>query len=312
MLMETVSRASFLALLALLIAPPTAVTAQVTADSAAVRKRMEAYQKVWNTHDASALGAFFMENADMIHGTGPSTRGRQAIQESWRSYFAKQEPERRATFALTSLRFITSEVCLINLASTTGGRNALGQELLTRKARGTLVLVRQAGEWFIASMRGIPTERDRIIRASDQDRLDANRELLRQLGAINDAANWDRLDTLLSDDIHRHSIATTGSPEINSREEFKRHEQAIRALYPDRHVTYEKVIAEGDMAAAYATFTGTNKELGKPIELKYLVMMRMKAGKIAEIWVEWDNVAVQKQLGLWPPAGSEDRLEENQ
>jgi len=143
---------------------------------------------------------------------------------------------------------------------------------------------------------------------STQERLEANKELVRQLGAINDAADWDRLDTLLSDDFHRHSMATIGSPEISSRDEFKRHEQAIRALYPDRHVTYEMLVAEGDTAAAYATFTGTNKELGKPIELKYLVMMRMKEGKIAEIWVEWDNLAVQKQLGLWPPPGAAKKM----
>ena len=131
--------------------------------------------------------------------------------------------------------------------------------------------------------------------------LEANKELLRQVGAINDASDWDKLDTLLADDFQRHSMATIGNQEIRSRDEFKRHEQAIRALYPDRHVEYEMVIAEGDRVAAYATFTGTHAELGKSIELKYLVMMRIEAGKIAEIWVEWDNLSAQTQLGLWPP-----------
>jgi len=133
---------------------------------------------------------------------------------------------------------------------------------------------------------------------SNQAQLEANKDLMRQLGAINDAAAWDRLDTLLSEDFRRHSMATIGSPEISSREEFKRHEKEIRELYPDRHVIYEKVIAEGDFVAARATFSGTNKELGKPIKLRYLVMMRMEDNRIAEIWVEWDNLAVQKQLGL--------------
>lgn len=131
--------------------------------------------------------------------------------------------------------------------------------------------------------------------------LEVSKDLVRQLGAINDAADWDRLDTLLSDDFKRHSVATTLNPEISSREEFKLHEQTIAALYPDRHVTYEEVIAEGDFVAARATFAGTNKQLEKPIEVKYLVMMRIENGKIAEIWVEWDNLAIQKQLGLLPP-----------
>jgi len=303
---------SFLAFLAIFLAPSTSAIAQDTTDSAAVRKRVDAYQRVWNNHDAPALAGFFTEDADMIMGNRPASHGRQAIQEWWRDYFARQEPERRATFAVTSLRIIAGDACLLNLVSTTGGRDAQGQELLARKARGTWVLVRQNGKWFISALRGMPTEGDRIIRASDQDQLEANKNLVRQLGAINDAAAWDRLDTLLSDDFHRHSMATIGKPEISSREEFKKHEQEIRALYPDRHVTYEMVIAEGDMAAAYATFSGTNKELGKPINLKYLVMMRMKAGRIADIWVEWDNLAVQKQLGLWPPAASKDKREVNQ
>lgn len=136
---------------------------------------------------------------------------------------------------------------------------------------------------------------------SATDRLETNKDLVRQLGAINDAADWDKLDSLIAEDFQRHSMATTNNPEISSRDEFKRHEKALRELYPDRHVAYEMIIAEGDMVAAYVTFTGTNAEVGKPIEVTYLAMMRIEHGKIAEIWVEWDNLAAQIQLGLWPP-----------
>lgn len=145
---------------------------------------------------------------------------------------------------------------------------------------------------------------------SAQDRLEANKDLVRQLGAINDAADWDKLDTLLSNNFQRHSVATTVSPEITSRDEFKRHEQTIRALYPDRRVKYEMLVAEGDKVAAYATFEGTNKDLGKKVEVKYLVMMRIEKNRIAEIWVEWDNLAVQKQLGLPPPPADANKKPE--
>lgn len=143
---------------------------------------------------------------------------------------------------------------------------------------------------------------------SKPDQLEANKALVRQLGAINDAADWDKLDTLLAEDFQRHSTATIGKPEIRGRDEFKQHERAIRALYPDRHVEYEMVVAEGDKVAAYATFSGTHAELGKSIELKYLVMMRIADGKIAEIWVEWDNLSAQSQLGLWPPPVAADQM----
>ena len=147
---------------------------------------------------------------------------------------------------------------------------------------------------------------------STQEQLEANKDLVRQFAATIDAEEWDALDALVTEDIRRHSRATTPRPEISSREEFKQHEQARHTTWRDGRVTYEMMVAEGDMVAAYATFTGTNKgplgefsATGRPVEAKFLAMFRIEEGKIAEIWVEWDNVATLTQLGLFPPSGSE-------
>jgi hypothetical protein len=35
-------------------------------------------------------------------------------------------------------------------------------------------------------------------------------------------------------------------------------------------------------------------------------MFRIETAKIAEIWVEWDNVSRLAQLGLSPPPGAQD------
>ena len=32
------------------------------------------------------------------------------------------------------------------------------------------------------------------------------------------------------------------------------------------------------------------------------VLLRISGGKIAELWITWDNLAVLTQLGHWPPA----------
>jgi predicted ester cyclase len=43
------------------------------------------------------------------------------------------------------------------------------------------------------------------------------------------------------------------------------------------------------------------------MESKFLSIFRLEEGKIAELWVEWDNVAILKQLGYFPtPARSEE------
>lgn len=143
------------------------VVAQTGEDSASVYEFVEAYQHTFNTHDPEALAAFFMEDADFLMFNLPEIRGRQAIENVWRNYwqskFNKQEPERKGTFIPNSIRFLAGDVALVNIETTTGGRDSLGVELQTRKARGTWLLHRQNGDWFISALCGMPTERDSVI-----------------------------------------------------------------------------------------------------------------------------------------------------
>ena len=145
---------------------PGMAAAQIANDSASVYKFVEVYQRTFNTHDPAALSKFFTEDADFVMGNLPEIQGRQAIENWWRNYwrskFNKQEPERRGTFNLHSLRFLSADVALANIESTTGGRDSLGAELQTRKARGTWLLHRQNGNWLISAIRGMPTEKDSV------------------------------------------------------------------------------------------------------------------------------------------------------
>ncbi len=137
--------------------------------------------------------------------------------------------------------------------------------------------------------------------------LEANKELVRRFGDAANAADWDALDELLTEDFRRHSQATAGV-QVNSREEFKQLQESFLASMPDQHVTIEMVIAEGDKVAIYATYTGTQTgpmgefpATGRPVESKFLGIFRIEEGRIAELWVEWDNLAMLTQLGLFPP-----------
>jgi len=147
---------------------PNSIFAQSKVDSLTVRAIVERYQKVWDTHDSSELAKFFTEDADFIMGTWPQIRGRKAIQGRWQAYFQRQEPRRKLRLDIKSFKIITDSVLLINVSTTTWGKNDEGKELQSRKFRGTWVLNRQPnGSWLIVAMIGIPTEEDRIIRASD-------------------------------------------------------------------------------------------------------------------------------------------------
>lgn len=40
---------------------------------------------------------------------------------------------------------------------------------------------------------------------------------------------------------------------------------------------------------------------GKTLELPFMAILRFADGKIAELWVEWDNLSAFSQLGHFPP-----------
>lgn len=70
------------------------------------------------------------------------------------------------------------------------------------------------------------------------------------------------------------------------------------------------MIAEGDLVAFYATYTGTQTgqmgpfpPTGKEMSVDCFGYHRIENGKIAETWVTWDNLAGLTQLGLFPPPG---------
>ena len=168
--------------------------AQTVEDSASVYEFVEAYERTISTHNPAALGAFFTEDADLMMYNLPMVEGRQAIenwwQDFWQSKFNKQEPGRRGTFNVNSVRFLATDVALANVESTTGGRDSSGVELDTRKARGTWLLHRQNGNWLISSMRGMPTEKDSIILGSSIETAESLRPYVRAfVDAFEDAFN---------------------------------------------------------------------------------------------------------------------------
>lgn len=170
---------------------PTVMSAQApAADSVAVAARIDAYTIAWNTHDPSAVAAFFTEDADFVMGNQPAAVGRPAIQESWSAYFSNQEPERHLTLDVHSVRLVAADVALVDVATTTGGRDHQGRDLLARRFRGTWVLHRQSGEWLISAMLGLPTEEDRVVLNASLGATEALRPRIRAfIDAYEDAVN---------------------------------------------------------------------------------------------------------------------------
>jgi len=119
--------------------------------------------------------------------------------------------------------------------------------------------------------------------------------------------DYDGLDDLVAANYKRHCQATP-DVSVESLDQFIAFVKTWEDAMPDMKGEVHYIIAEGDMVAAYLTYTGTQTgamgnipPTGKVMDSKTFVFHRFENGKIAESWVTWDNVAVLSQLGLFPP-----------
>jgi len=126
----------------------------------------------------------------------------------------------------------------------------------------------------------------------------------------NDAMNnheFEKLDQFFAKDFTRHCQATP-EVQIKSLEEMTKFVKIWYTSFPDAKMETKLTAAENDLVAVWGTFTGTHEApmgdipaTGKKMESETFAFFRIENGKIAELWVTWDNVAILKQLGLFPP-----------
>jgi predicted ester cyclase len=120
--------------------------------------------------------------------------------------------------------------------------------------------------------------------------------------ALNDR-DLERLDELMTPDFVRHSQAVQGV-EVDSLEVFKRLVEADWIAFPDSRMHIRLLVAEEDLVAVYGSVTGTQDgpmgpfaASGKRMELDFGGVFRVEEGKLAELWITWDNLATLRQLG---------------
>ena len=142
---------------------------------------------------------------------------------------------------------------------------------------------------------------------NSNNELARNKEVVKRFVEISNDANWSQLADVMTADFRRHSAATAGEP-VRSLEEFIALQQGFLTTFPDQHVRLDHMIAEGDYVALRATYTGTQSgpmgdipASGNRVDGPFIAFFRIDSGRIAELWVEWDNLAMLTQLGVFPP-----------
>jgi steroid delta-isomerase-like uncharacterized protein len=137
-----------------------------------------------------------------------------------------------------------------------------------------------------------------------------NKVLVRRFGEAMNTRQFDLLDELVAAGFVRHCQAT---PEVDVRslQGFKDFLRQDAAVFPDSVQTLQHIVAEGDLVAIWATYSGTQRgqmgpfpPSGKKMQLDFGAVLRVEDGKIAELWVTWDNMAALAQLGHLAPAAN--------
>jgi predicted ester cyclase len=137
--------------------------------------------------------------------------------------------------------------------------------------------------------------------------MEKSKEAVRTLIEAINSRNYDLLDGVVADDFVRHCQATP-DVQVRSRDDLKQFLRQDLDVFPDSRVSIEMLLAEGNMVAGFFRLSGTQEgpvgpfpATGRKVDVGYLSIMRLEKGRIAEMWVEWDNLAILGQLGHWPP-----------
>jgi predicted ester cyclase len=141
-----------------------------------------------------------------------------------------------------------------------------------------------------------------------------NKKVIRDFFDAVNRQSLDEMDQWFARDMVRHCQATPDI-KVRSLQDFKDFLESDFKVCPDAKQVLQRIIAEEDLVAVFATYYGTQSgQMGpfppsnKKFELDYSGMMRFEKGKVVEVWVTWDNLSALMQLGHFNPLNSRDPI----
>lgn len=140
------------------------------------------------------------------------------------------------------------------------------------------------------------------------DTCERNKEIVRRFVNAGNQRDYETLAAIVSPTFERHCPATPGV-EVRSFADFRRFLEQDVETFPDNHVTVDTLVAEGDMVAFWATYTGTQTGAMGPFppsgafaRCEFSGIFRIEQGRISRLQLTWDNVGILTQLGHLPAA----------
>ena len=140
-----------------------------------------------------------------------------------------------------------------------------------------------------------------------------NKSIVTEAFAAIDRQDFESLDKYFAQDYRRYCQAFPEA-KVESLDDMIGFLKEWYDAFPDASVETHMMAADGDLVAVYITFAGTHEApmgdipaTGKRMKSETFGFHRLKDGKIVETWVTWDNVAILKQLGLFPPPATQEQ-----
>ncbi len=134
--------------------------------------------------------------------------------------------------------------------------------------------------------------------------MEENKNIARRALEVITEKDFSIVDQLYDANYLRHD---PDSPQVHSREEYKRYLMGLCTVFPDLHFTVDDVFAEDDRVTCRFSIRGTHKQpwrglpaTGKQVNLTGINISRIAENRIVEDWFNTDIFSLALQLGLIP------------
>ncbi len=104
------------------------------------------------------------------------------------------------------------------------------------------------------------------------------------------------IDQLLAPEIMAYGLGTVGH--LKGIEAFKSFYEDFKMQLNNVEVVVENVVSEEDMEAAFCKVTAIDAASGKALAFSGMCMIKIKDGKIAEAWNNFDFLTMYQQMGF--------------
>lgn len=116
--------------------------------------------------------------------------------------------------------------------------------------------------------------------------------------------NFDAIDQMYDSAYIRHD---PDSPQVRSREEYRRYLIGLCTVFPDLHFTVDDLISEKDQVVCRFSIRGTHASpwrglpaTGKEVRITGINISRIVENKVIEDWFNTDIFGLALQLGAIP------------